>query len=78
MNSPFGKLNVRDLLKGFGVAIGSAIISGLYALGQADTPIDGATVKPVILAGISAGIAYLIKNFFSNTQGNFGKLDIKP
>ena len=77
MNSPFGKLNLHDLLKGIGMTIGSAIVTGLYTLGQANAPIDGSAIKTVALSGISAGIAYLLKNFFTNSAGSFASLEPK-
>jgi len=70
MNSNFFSLNWLDLAKGLLVAVIGAILTGVYQAIQA-----GALAwtwlfwQPIVLTGVGAGIAYLIKNFFSNSAG---------
>ena len=71
-NSPFGKLNLRDLLNGIVVAFLTASITGiLQVLDAGGLP----TTEQLIVAGKSglvASLAYLLKNLVSNSQGEMG------
>lgn len=71
-NSPFGKLNVRDLINGIVVAFLTASITGiLQVLDAGGLP----TMDQLIVAGKSglvASLAYLLKNLVSNSQGEMG------
>ena len=67
MNSVFMMLNSKDLLKGFFVAVISAIINFLYTTIQ-----SGALIldwKDLLITALTAGLAYLTKNLFTNSQG---------
>jgi drug/metabolite transporter (DMT)-like permease len=68
MKSNFLSLSATDFLKGLFVAIGTALLTGLYDLLQKGASFDWPTLKPVVLASVAAGIAYLIKNLFTNSQ----------
>ena len=67
--SPFGKLNLRDLLNGIVVAFLTAALTGLIqVLDAGGLP----TADQLIVAGKSgliASLAYLLKNLVSNSQG---------
>lgn len=71
-NSPFGKLNLRDLLNGIVVAFLTASITGiLQILDAGGLP----TTEQLVVAGKSgliASLAYLLKNLVSNSQGEMG------
>jgi hypothetical protein len=70
MNSTFGKLNWMDIGKGFLLAILAALITGVYQALQAGTiSFTWAFFQPIVLSSVGAGLAYLIKNFFTNSQG---------
>ena len=71
MNSTFGKINWLDILKGFVVAIFSALITGVYQIIQSGTPIvlSWAFFQPIVYTAVAAGLAYLIKNVFTNSDG---------
>lgn len=75
--SKFLSLNAQDYLKGFLVAIGTALLTGLYDLLQTNAAFDWITLKPVVLASVAAGVAYLLKNLFTNSQGQTFKLEHK-
>lgn len=59
--SPFGALNVRDLVKGLIVAVIGAVLTTLYTALQTGT-VDW---KAVGLIAATTGISYLIKNLFT-------------
>lgn len=66
--SGFLKLNASDLLKGLLVAVITALLTGLYALVQAGAEFNWITLNPVVLASVGAGLSYLIKNLFTNSD----------
>jgi len=71
-NSPFGKLNVRDLINGIVVAFLTAALTGLIQILDAG---GLPTTEQLIVAGKSglvASLAYLLKNLVSNSQGEMG------
>lgn len=67
MNSSLGKLNWKDLLKGLAVAVIMAVLTTVYDLLNTGSALD---YKKIGLVALGAGIAYLIKNFGSDQQGN--------
>ena len=70
MRSGFLKLNARDFAKGLLLAVITAVITGLYELLQSGTfAFDWLTLKPIVIAAVSAALAYLLKNLFTNTEG---------
>ena len=70
MNSNFFSLNWLDLAKGLLVAVIGAILTGIYeAITAGALTWTWAFFQPIVLTGVAAGIAYLIKNFLSNSSG---------
>ncbi len=70
----FGTLSWKDSLKGLIVAIGTALITGLMqSLQSGQLPVTGAQLMPIALAAGSAGLAYIGKNFLTNSEDQFGK-----
>jgi membrane protein implicated in regulation of membrane protease activity len=68
--SGFLNLNTKDFIKGLIVAVLSALIAGVLQLLQAGPfTLDWATFQPIVLAAVSAGLAYLSKNLFTNSGG---------
>ena len=63
--SNFLTLDQKDIVKGFIVAILSASLTALYNLLTAGTTIDTAQLTSVAIAGVTAGLGYLIKNLFT-------------
>jgi len=71
--SNFLSLSTKDFLKGLLVAVLSALIAGVLQLLQTGPFVfDWATFQPIVLTAISAGLAYLSKNLFQNSQGELG------
>jgi lysozyme family protein len=77
MKSKFLSLNWNDFLKGLLMAFLGALVTGIYQLFQTGSALNWATLKPVLLVAIANGLSYLIKNLFTNNQGEFAKLDKK-
>lgn len=65
------KLNFKDLFKGFLVAAITVIVAGLYTTISDGSFPDWAELKTLGLAGLAAGVSYLLKNFFTNSSDEF-------
>jgi hypothetical protein len=72
MNSFFLSLGKSDFLKGLIVAAGTAAMAVLAASLNAGKLPGMAELKFAGAAALAAGIAYLGKNFFTNSSGNIG------
>ena len=68
MKSPLFTLNWKDALKAVIVAVITALVTGVYQLIQTGSELNMETLKPVLLTSVSAGLAYIIKNFFTNSD----------
>ena len=73
MRSKFLKLNTHDFINGIIVAIFCTFITGFYQLIANGGVINWVTIKPVVIAAIGSGIAYLTKNLLTNSKGQFMK-----
>jgi hypothetical protein len=73
MRSKYLKLNTRDFINGIIVAIICTFITGFYQLIANGGLINWVTLKPVVIAAIGSGVAYLTKNLLSNSKGQFMK-----
>ena len=73
--SSFGTINWQDLLKGLIVAVGSAVFAVIYTTIQAGSlTFDW---KAIGITALSAALAYLSKNLFTNSTNELGKKDTK-
>jgi hypothetical protein len=72
-NSPFGKLNLRDLINGLVVAFLTASLTGLIQTLDSGVLPTLAELKTSALAGTVASLAYLLKNLVTNSQGEIAK-----
>lgn len=71
-NSSLFSFNVRDLVKGFLMAIIGVVITGLYTSVQAGSfPLTWIEWAPIVKVGLGAGLAYILKNFFTNSDDKF-------
>lgn len=67
-NAKLFSMNLRDVLKGFIVAVLTVVITALStAIADGSLP-DLQELKSIGLIGLSAGMAYLVKNFFTNSD----------
>ena len=70
------KLDWKDLLKGFFVAVLMAIVTGVYQAIEGGTfELTWLFFKPVLLSGFGAGLAYIIKNWLTNSSDQVLKAD---
>jgi hypothetical protein len=76
MNSKPWSLNGNDFLKGLVVTVLTAIITGVYQLIQNNQNfMTWISFKPILIASLGAGLAYMLKNFSQNSQGEMFKKD---
>lgn len=72
MNSSFGKLNLADLGKGVLIAVGTVILTGIATSLQAGKLPTTSELGVLVIAGLGAGAAYLVKNIFTNSNNQLG------
>lgn len=77
MNSFFLKLGKSDLIKGVVVAAIAAVGTGLLPVLQSGALPTLAQLQTAGIAGLTAGLAYLLKNLFTNSQGETFKTEPK-
>lgn len=68
MKSEFLKLNLKDLGRGAIVAILTAVLIALEPIIQSGDIPDIEQLKAIGIIGISAGVAYLIKNLLTSSK----------
>lgn len=74
----FMQLKMNDLAKGLIMAFLSALAMGTYQAIEAGTiEFTWPFFKPIVLTSIGAALAYLIKNFFTNSNDEFLKKENK-
>lgn len=71
-NHGIGTLQLSDLGKGLITAVLTTLLTGAYALIESGS-FTWVTFKPYVVASIGSGIAYILKNFLSNSEGKFLK-----
>jgi hypothetical protein len=71
--SNFLSLNAKDFLKGFITAVLTVIITGVSTALSAVPPQfpDLATLEHLGLIGLGAGLAYIVKNWLTNSKDQF-------
>jgi len=68
MKSKIFTLDTRDLINGLIIAILTAFLTGIIEILGNGAVFTWITLKPVLIASISAACAYLIKNFSTNSR----------
>ena len=68
MKSKFLNLDLKDFLRGLLIAFLTALISGVIEMLDTGVVITWLTIKPVLVAGLSAALAYLLKCLMTNSQ----------
>lgn len=68
-------LKWKDVIKGFSVAALTVVLTGAMTSLQSGALPDMATLKALGITGIGAGVAYLIKNFLTNSDGQMLKAE---
>lgn len=73
MNSSFFTLNTRDFVKGLFIAVITAVITVVYTTIQTGTlSFDW---KVISTTALSAALAYIMKNLFTNSNDQLLKKD---
>lgn len=73
----FGTLIGTDLVKGFFVAVVTVVLTAIVPLLQGGAFPTLGQLKTMGLAGLAAGIAYLIKNLLTNSKDELLKPEPK-
>lgn len=79
----FGQLSLKDLVKGFVVAVLTVLLTyTMECINKNSFPMDSATWMLELKAALGAGIGYLVKQLFTNSEGKFlvaepSKIDVK-
>jgi len=68
MKSKFFTLDWKDFYRGLFIAFLTAVISGVIELLDTGAIFTWLTMKPVLIAGISAALSYLLKCLATNSQ----------
>lgn len=69
MRSFFLSLNLRDFFKGLIVAVISSVLTWAYEAIQNDTLFTKEGLRAAGMVALASFVAYVIKNFFTNTDG---------
>ena len=73
MKSKFLTLDWKDFSRGLLVAFLAAVITGVINILDTGAVFTWLTVKPVLIAGISAALSYLLKCLATNSQDQMFK-----
>ena len=73
MKSKFFTLDWKDLSRGLLIAFLTAVLTGVINILDTGALFSWATVKPVLIAGISAALSYLLKCLATNSQDQMFK-----
>jgi hypothetical protein len=69
MKSNFLTINWKDFFQGLLLSVLTSVVTGFYELLKTGAALDWTTIKPVILAGVTMGIGWILKNFLTNSDG---------
>ncbi len=68
MKSKFLTLDWKDFSRGLLIAFLTAVLTGVINLLDTGAVFTWGTIKPVLIAGISAALSYLLKCLATNSQ----------
>ena len=68
MKSRLFTIDIRDLLNGLFVAFLTALLTGVIDILGNGAVFDWIHIKPVLIAGISAALAYILKSLSTNSR----------
>jgi hypothetical protein len=77
MKSKYLTLNARDFFRGLLIAVLTAIIVGIINILDGGAVFTWVTVKPVLIAGVSAALSYMLKCLVTNSQDQMFKREPK-
>lgn len=73
MKSKFLTLNWKDFSRGLLIAFLTAVLTGVINLLDTGAVFTWLTLKPVLIAGVSAALSYLLKCLATNSQDQMFK-----
>lgn len=73
MKSKFLTLDWKDFSRGLLIAFLTAVISGIIEILDIGAIFTWVTLKPVLIAGVSAALSYLLKCLITNSQDQMFK-----
>ena len=73
MKSKFFTLDWKDLSRGLLIAFLTAVLTGVINILDTGAVFTWVTMKPVLIAGISAALSYLLKCLATNSQDQMFK-----
>ena len=73
MKSKFLTLDLKDLSRGLLIAFLTAVLTGVINILDTGAIFTWLTIKPVLIAGISAALSYLLKCLSTNSQDQMFK-----
>jgi hypothetical protein len=73
MKSRFLTLDWKDFSRGLLIAFLTAVLTGVINILDAGAIFTWVTIKPVLIAGISAALSYLLKCLATNSQDQMFK-----
>ena len=68
MKSKFLTLDWKDFSRGLLIAFLTAVLTGVINMLDAGAVFTWTTIKPVLIAGVSAALSYLLKCLATNSQ----------
>ena len=68
MKSKFMTVDRRDILKGILIAFMTSALTGILKIFETGAAFNWQTLKPVLIAGICAALAYILKSLMSNSR----------
>ncbi len=77
MKSKFLTLNWKDLSRGLLIAFLTAILTGVINILDTGAVFTWTTLKPVLIAAVSAALSYLLKCLATNSQDQMFKREPK-
>lgn len=73
MKSKFLTLDWKDFSRGLLIAFLTAVITGIINILDTEAVFTWMTIRPVLIAGISAALSYLLKCLATNSQDQMFK-----
>ncbi len=73
MKSKFLTLNWKDFSRGLLIAVLTAVLTGIINLLDTGAVLSWLTLKPVLIAGVSAALSYLLNCLATNSQDQMFK-----
>jgi hypothetical protein len=73
MKSKFLTLDLKDFSRGLLIAFLTAVLTGVINILDTGAVFTWVTMKPVLIAGVSAALSYLLKCLATNSQDQMFK-----